>query len=86
MELRVDLLARADAEFAAGQLAALRLQLPHLPVLWTVRSRGQGGRFPDGDGDAETRMFALLEVGVREGCEFIDVEGARVGRDASGLV
>jgi pentafunctional AROM polypeptide len=71
LELRVDLLRSFDdLEFVKAQVAQLRALSP-LPVIFTVRSQHQGGSFPDG---AEDKMFELLQLGVRLGCEFVDVE------------
>lgn len=71
LELRVDLLESfTDAAFVVSQVALLRALSP-LPIIFTVRSRGQGGAFPDDD---EVGMFQLLALGVRLGCEFVDVE------------
>jgi 3-dehydroquinate dehydratase len=39
--------------------------------VFTVRSKGQIGKFPD---DEPERMFSLLREGLRAGCEWIDVE------------
>lgn len=71
LELRVDLLQSFDdLSFVASQVASLR-SLSSLPIIFTVRSRHQGGGFPDGE---EEKMFQLLAFGVRLGCEFVDVE------------
>ncbi|KAH8109485.1 Pentafunctional AroM protein [Phellopilus nigrolimitatus] len=81
VELRVDLLrapkdldARGNyippTAYVVEQLAALR-QKTSLPIVFTVRSVSQGGSHPDG---AEDEAFALFELGVRMGCEYIDVE------------
>ncbi|CAI5743214.1 unnamed protein product [Hyaloperonospora brassicae] len=73
LELRVDLLKYPeDAEFVAAQVALLR-SLSTLPIIFTVRSKGQGGAFPDGE-ENEQKMFELLQLGVRLGCEFVDME------------
>ncbi|RLN89902.1 hypothetical protein BBJ28_00010921 [Nothophytophthora sp. Chile5] len=73
LELRVDLLKDfLDAKFVASQVALLR-SLSQLPIIFTVRSTGQGGGFPDGT-DHEQNMFELLHLGVRLGCEFVDME------------
>lgn len=56
--------------YAVEQVAALR-QKTSLPVVFTVRSVSQGGAHPDG---AEKEAFNLYELGVRLGCEYIDVE------------
>lgn len=81
LEFRVDLLspdgiapktpAIPPTAFVAVQLAALR-QYSTLPIVFTVRTFSQGGMFPD---DAEDAMFELMELGVKAGCEYIDLEG-----------
>ncbi|KAF1326634.1 3-phosphoshikimate 1-carboxyvinyltransferase, partial [Globisporangium splendens] len=71
LELRVDLLkSYSDINFVASQVTLLRSLSP-LPIIFTVRSRAQGGAFPDDD---EATMFQLLHLAVRLGCEFVDVE------------
>ncbi|KAF4139019.1 Shikimate / quinate 5-dehydrogenase [Phytophthora infestans] len=73
LELRVDLLKYAeDTKFVAAQVALLR-SLSTLPIIFTVRSKVQGGAFPDGE-EHEKKMFELLQLGVRLGCEFVDME------------
>jgi len=67
LELRVDLL--ADPSTLPHQIFHIRSQTSR-PIVLTVRSRGEGGRF---DGD-DTAMAALLCEGVRCGVEFVDVE------------
>ncbi|WFD30654.1 hypothetical protein MSPP1_001675 [Malassezia sp. CBS 17886] len=81
LELRVDLLdaaGRPSPDRVRMQVAALRAHTA-LPVLFTVRSVSQGGCFPDGDEDA---YFALVHLGLRLGCEYVDVE---ITRDAQRL-
>lgn len=81
IEVRVDLL---DAH-GTPSLAHVREQLTHLraatalPLLYTVRSVSQGGRFPDADEDA---YFALVRLGLRLGCAYVDLE---LHRDAARL-
>ncbi|EIW75953.1 Pentafunctional AroM protein [Coniophora puteana RWD-64-598 SS2] len=84
LELRVDLLrAPKDldkpvapgtyippAAYVAEQLAALR-RATSLPIVFTVRTVSQGGAFPDG---AEKEAFELLELAVKNGVEYVDVE------------
>lgn len=41
-----------------------------LPIIFTVRSKQQGGRFEG----SEAEMIALIQLGVRLGCEFVDLE------------
>ncbi|PRP75357.1 pentafunctional AROM polypeptide [Planoprotostelium fungivorum] len=69
IELRVDLLDNTDAEYLAQQVALLRRYSP-LPIIWTLRTQPQGGKFT---GKPE-EYFRLNELGLRLGCEFIDVE------------
>lgn len=72
LEMRVDLLdpsLRGHSDVRA-QFAQLR-RMSTLPIIWTVRSKGQGGAFEG----SEEEMVALLQLGVRLGCEFVDVEG-----------
>lgn len=79
VELRVDLLEqpedernglKSEIEYVGEQLAILRRAIG-LPVVFTVRTQGQGGKFSDKD---EARMFELLQWGARWGCEYVDVE------------
>lgn len=68
-ELRVDLLRDQSHESVLRQIGLLRTA-SDLPIVFTVRSEGQIGRFPS---DPEA-MFSLLKQGVRAGAEWIDVE------------
>ena len=68
-ELRVDLLEDVSPGSLHRQVALLRSSVP-LPIVFTVRSEGQIGRFPS---DPE-RIFALLREGLRAGVEWLDVE------------
>ena len=68
-ELRVDLLEDISPASLHRQISLLRCSCP-LPVVFTVRSEGQIGRFPR-DPD---RIFALLREGLRAGVEWLDVE------------
>lgn len=70
MELRVDLLADHDPYSVLRQLSILRRHTRHLPVVFTIRSKGQCGAFPD---DPEA-LFRLARWGLRAGCEVMDVE------------
>ncbi|KAJ1674135.1 3-dehydroquinate dehydratase (3-dehydroquinase), partial [Spiromyces aspiralis] len=88
VELRVDLLLNADnfagqnigdskvferfTEYVIRQVAVLRRYVPGLPVIYTVRTTDQGGAFPASQHQA--RMFELLELGLRLGCEYVDIE------------
>lgn len=76
VELRVDLLedpANSNIptlEFVANQLTMLRNSTT-LPLIFTVRTHGQGGKFPD---DAHAEALALYQLALRMGIEFLDLE------------
>ncbi|KAI9792364.1 MAG: 3-dehydroquinate dehydratase (3-dehydroquinase) [Piccolia ochrophora] len=77
VELRVDLLRDPrvihdipTVEYVAEQLALVRSTID-LPLIFTVRTRGQGGQFPN---DAPDELLGLLKMAVRHGVEFVDVE------------
>ncbi|KAK9721384.1 3-dehydroquinate dehydratase (3-dehydroquinase) [Basidiobolus ranarum] len=78
LELRVDLLTSPSAsnepipsiDYIANQLSLLRRH-SSLPVIFTVRSQSQGGKFPN---NAEKSIFDLWKKALRWGCEYIDVE------------
>lgn len=69
IELRVDLLKEHSENFVANQIALVR-KFTQLPIIFTVRSLSQGGRFA---GDVST-FFSLLKLAVRHGVEYLDVE------------
>jgi len=69
LELRVDLLQDISTASLHRQIALLQDSCP-LPIVFTVRSVGQIGRFPPDP----VRIFALLREGLRAGLEWIDVE------------
>ncbi len=69
LELRVDMLRNYSEEFVADQVSILRRH-SHLPIIFTVRSKGQGGKFPD-DPDA---LFALNHLAVKLSVPFVDME------------
>lgn len=80
IEIRVDLLSpngvpptspnTPSLAYVASQVAAVRRHSP-LPIIFTVRTTSQGGLFPDTMEDA---AFELMMLGLRLGCEYIDVE------------
>lgn len=80
IEVRVDLLhasGRRPTEphipqkgYVLQQLAALRQRTP-LPLIFVVRTKSQGGMFPDNEQD---QYFELLKLGLRNGCEYVDLE------------
>lgn len=71
VELRVDLLESIyDNPLSVhDEIAVLRENCP-LPIVFTVRSDGQIGKFPSDP----TRIFSLLREGLRAGAEYVDVE------------
>lgn len=77
VEFRVDLLVDPDSpdgfptpEFLSEQVALLR-SVVDLPLIFTVRTSGQAGKFPD---DAPDKMLALYKQAIRMAFEYIDVE------------
>ncbi|KAJ5224899.1 uncharacterized protein N7469_008402 [Penicillium citrinum] len=77
VELRVDLLKdpASDSEiptvdFVAEQISFLRRRVS-LPLIFTIRTKSQGGRFPD---DAHEAAAQLYRLAFRSGCEFVDLE------------
>ena len=77
IELRVDLLEDPknpnwppSTEYVAHQVSVLR-GATSLPMIFTVRTQSQGGRFPDQDHDA---ALALYKLALRLGVEFLDLE------------
>lgn len=80
IELRVDLLSpsgKAPAEpqlppreYVAKQLSLLRLATS-LPIVYSVRSKDQGGMAPSND---EKGYLNLVTLGLRSGCEYVDLE------------
>jgi len=72
IELRVDLLESQDEGFLREQLALLRRHSLSKPLLFTLRTRAQGGAYEIKEGtDA---VFRLFELALRLGVEFIDLE------------
>ncbi|KAL1650810.1 3-dehydroquinate dehydratase (3-dehydroquinase) [Diplodia intermedia] len=77
VEVRVDLLEDPNAEngipttdFLIDQITFLRSKVSH-PLIFTIRSRSQGGKFPDGANDA---ALGLYKLAIRMGFEFVDLE------------
>lgn len=71
VEVRVDHLARFDADFITRQLSTLRLATESLPIIFTIRTKKQGGKFADDAHDAMNKLYALA---VKAGVEYIDLE------------
>ena len=77
VELRVDLLRDPSSpkgppspEFVLQQTSFLR-HVTSLPIVFTIRSRSQGGAFPD---EAHAEALALYRIALRLGVEFLDLE------------
>lgn len=70
VELRVDLLKSYDASFVADQTAILRKYIS-LPIVYTVRTKSQGGEFPDED---VATLEKLSYLGIKLGVEYLDVQ------------
>jgi hypothetical protein len=69
LELRVDLLRDISPISLHRQIALLRKICP-LPIVFTVRSIGQIGKFPEDP----VKIFSLLREGLRAAAEWVDVE------------
>jgi 3-dehydroquinate dehydratase type I len=75
-EIRADFLASLDPTFLAFQIATLRRHST-LPILFTLRTVSQGGKYPDinpNDPEAVNRISFLLHHALRLGVEYIDLE------------
>lgn len=70
VELRIDLLDKQDLESVTEQVSILR-QIADLPVIFTVRSIEQGGKFPN---DAIEKRLELYKLAYQLGVEYLDVE------------
>ena len=77
VELRVDLLDDPTSssgvpslKYVIEQLTILR-SLTQLPVIFTIRTNSQGGRFPD---NAHDDALSLYIAALRSGLEYIDLE------------
>ncbi|KAM3160978.1 Pentafunctional AROM polypeptide [Lachancea thermotolerans] len=71
VELRVDQLKSYDLDFVAKQLSILRLASSSLPIIFTIRTKSQGGQFPDDD---KSTLGSLLSLALEVGVEFVDME------------
>lgn len=77
VELRVDLLKDPSSEneipsvdYVAEQMSFLRSRVS-VPLVFTIRTQSQGGRFPD---DAYAQALELYRLAIRMGSEFVDLE------------
>lgn len=73
-EVRADLLLSQDPTFIAYQIATLRRHSP-LPILFTLRTLKQGGKYPDvGTKDTPQNHLNILFHALTLGVEYIDLE------------
>ncbi|WEW54928.1 3-dehydroquinate dehydratase (3-dehydroquinase) [Emydomyces testavorans] len=77
VELRADLLVDPSSDsvvpsidYVAEQISILRHRVS-VPLVFTIRTKSQGGRFPN---DAYDDALGLYRLAVRMGSEFIDLE------------
>ena len=78
-ELRVDLLTQntqlgetnlPSPNYVEQQIKALQ-SMSDLPILYTIRTKSQGGKFPD---DAADEALSLMLLAISYGIQYIDVE------------
>jgi pentafunctional AROM polypeptide len=93
IELRVDLLRIrsqndtapphiASVGYVAEQVAAIR-RVSSLPIVYTVRTKSQGGAFPD---KSVKEAFELFYLALRLGIEYVDVEISWPEKDIRDLI
>lgn len=92
IELRVDMLSPngvsptsdniPPVNYVGQQLASLR-KFTALPIVFTVRTKSEGGWFPD---SAEQEYFDLLRSALRWGCEYVDLEVVRSADATRGVL
>lgn len=70
VELRVDLLKSYDLEFVAEQVGLLRNHTD-VPIIFTVRTISQGGKFPDNDYE---KITSLVDLAFKMGVAYVDLE------------
>ncbi|KAI2641975.1 EPSP synthase-domain-containing protein [Xylaria nigripes] len=70
VELRVDLLEDLSPESVASQVSLLR-SATKLPIIFTVRSKSQGGSF---NYVSEEEVLPLYKTAMRIGVEYVDLE------------
>lgn len=70
VELRVDLLEDRSPDSVTEQISLLR-HIVKKPIIFTLRSESQGGKFPDHLLDEQRQLYRLA---LRVGVEFLDVE------------
>lgn len=70
VELRVDLLKDYSTSFVGDQTATLRKNT-NLPIIFTIRTESQGGKFPDSE---VTKLEELSYLAIKLGIEYLDVQ------------
>lgn len=70
VELRVDLLKDYSASYVADQTATLR-KFVNLPIVYTIRTESQGGKFPD---EEVAMLEELSYLGIKLGMEYLDIQ------------
>ncbi|KAK7979820.1 hypothetical protein PG989_012277 [Apiospora arundinis] len=70
VELRADLLEDLSSESITSQVALLRSHAK-VPIVFTLRSKSQGGRFTY---ESEQELLPIYKAAMRAGVEYIDVE------------
>lgn len=70
VELRVDLLEDQSIESVSRQISQLR-SAAKIPIIFTLRTESQGGRFPD---NAVDTALQLYKAALYMGAEFVDLE------------
>lgn len=83
VELRVDLLhdphspGLPSTDYVKSQYTFLRTTV-HLPIVFTIRTKPQGGTFPP---EASEQALALYKLAIKLGCEFLDLEVTTFPKD-----
>ncbi|KAI1381431.1 Pentafunctional AroM protein, partial [Hypoxylon crocopeplum] len=70
VELRVDLLDDISPESVGKQISLLR-SAAKIPIIFTLRSKSQGGRFKY---TSESELLPLYRTAMRTGVEYVDLE------------
>ncbi|OBA18036.1 Shikimate dehydrogenase [Metschnikowia bicuspidata var. bicuspidata NRRL YB-4993] len=70
VELRVDAMKSFDPSFVADQTATLR-KFVALPIIYTIRTQSQGGKFPDNESNL---LEQLSFLGIKLGMDYLDVQ------------
>ncbi|CCE62262.1 hypothetical protein TPHA_0C01060 [Tetrapisispora phaffii CBS 4417] len=71
VEVRIDHLANYEPAFISKQLSILRIATDGLPIIFTIRTKKQGGKFPD---EVYESMRHLFTLALKSGIDFIDME------------